>query len=215
LAASRLDPAAAVVCGRGARVDACAQAPPDYRSAAMLCWWSRPGGRRCGSMPGHFPVLAQTRTKSQRSSTIAFEKGFQFNWYSPPSVQGPNPFPKPLVTQAIGISARRLLLCDYIASLLASISSTLRWGVPSHGPFHRSPFGDGKVDRCFTISFRGKQIVGLWSIIQDLGERLDDLAKQDKQVAGTLSLLTGSMIWNINTRSIYSEWARELWRYES
>ena len=73
-----------------------------------------------------------------------------------------------------------------------------------------------KVDRCFTISFRGKQIVGLWSIIQDLGERLDDLAKQDKQVAGTLSLLTGSMIWNIYTRSIYSEWGpRELWRYES
>jgi len=79
-----LPASAAVVCGRGARVNACAQAPPDYRSTMMICWWSGPGGWRYGSMPGHFPVLAQTITKSRRSSTIAFERGFQFNWYSPP-----------------------------------------------------------------------------------------------------------------------------------
>jgi hypothetical protein len=34
--------------------------------------------------------------------------------------------------------------------------------------------------------------------VQDLGERLDDLAKLDEQVAGTLSSLTGSMTWNID-----------------
>jgi hypothetical protein len=34
--------------------------------------------------------------------------------------------------------------------------------------------------------------------VQDLAERLDDLAKQDEQVAGTLSSLTGSMTWNIH-----------------
>lgn len=34
--------------------------------------------------------------------------------------------------------------------------------------------------------------------VQELGERLDDLAKQDEQVAGTLSSLTGSMIWNMD-----------------
>lgn len=74
-------------------------------------------------------------------------------------------------------------MCDYIASLLASISSTLRWGVPRTVHFIDLRSVMEKVDRCCIIPFRGKQIVGLWSIIQDLGERLDDLAKQDKQVA--------------------------------
>ena len=119
---------AAVVCDRGARVNGCAQAPPDYRSTVMLCWWSGPGGWRYGSMPGHFPVLAQTITKSRRSSTIAFERGFQFNWYYPPFRSRTKIPSEPLITQAILISVRRLLLCDYIASLLASISSSLTMG---------------------------------------------------------------------------------------
>jgi hypothetical protein len=50
-----------------------------------------------------------------------------------------------------------------------------------------------------------------------LGERLDDLAKQDKQVAGALSSVTGSMIWNTNTQIYLPRVgpARVMARYES
>jgi hypothetical protein len=148
-------------------------------------------------MPGHFPVLAQTITKSQRSSTIAFEKGFQFNWYPPAfPFKDQNPF-------RTSCNASHWDIGGLIVRLHC-IALGLDQLHPYDGECLRTVhFIDlrsvmEKVNRCFTISFSGKQIVGLWSIIQDLGERLDDLAKQDEQVAGTLSSLTGSMTWNID-----------------
>ena len=127
LAASRLDSAAAVVCGRGARVNACAQAPPDYRSTVMLCWWSRAGGWRCGSSRDTSqPRADYNENRGGRRRLPSREAS---NSIGTPRLPVQDQIPsEPLVTQVIGISAGRLLLCDYIVSLLDTISSTLTMG---------------------------------------------------------------------------------------
>jgi hypothetical protein len=128
LAASRLDPAAAVVCGRGARVNTCAQAPSDYRSTVMLCGWSRPGRQALRVDAGRLPGPRADHNEIAEVVDDCLREGLPIQLVLPAvPFKDQNPF-RTSCNASHWDTGERFLLFDYIASLLASISSTLTMG---------------------------------------------------------------------------------------
>ena len=70
-----------------------------------------------------------------------------------------------------------------------------------------------KLDKSFTLDMTTGKISGLRRIIQYFEDQLEALGRSNDQVAGQLSTLGQSMVWNLDTRDyIVRSGARELWR---